>query len=279
MKFRQYINADEFQNDVLEILLKDEVLNNLPIGILVDGNREYASDWLMSTVTDDNDEIKLIAICTKPFNILLCKPSDSSIDNSVEFLAKQLKAINFVPPGIVAPQELAEGFAKAYCGYNNRLYMIMTLMKLDRLAPYKQSPGFCRMLNEDDLVYTPNWEHAFCVDCNIPPYTFSQSHERVKSRIGKNIHYIWEDGLPVAQAVLGRNTPTSAAISWVYTPPEHRGKGYATSVVAELSKNILESGKNSCCLFADSANPASQAVYRKLGYYDVCEFFEIKFDM
>ena len=286
MKFRRYRDADEFKIDVLSILLEDEVLNNLPIGILIDGNKEYAADWLMATVTDDNGEIDLIAVCTKPFNLLLCKPSGSSgssgskNNNSIEFLAGELKSINFSPPGIVAPKELAEPFANAYCrNIKSKLYMIMTLMKLDELIDHKKVPGFCRMLNEDDLEYTPDWEHHFCIDCRIPVYTHSESYERIKTRIGKNIHYIWEDRLPVSQAVWGRNTPNSAAISWVYTPPEHRGKGYATAVVAELSKSILESGKTSCCLFADTANPASQAVYRKLGYYDVCEFYEIKFDM
>jgi len=279
MRFQRYSNVDEFQNDVLDILLENEVLNNLPIGILLDGNREYASDWLMATVNNKNDEIELIAICTKPFNLLVCKPQKSENEKAVEFLANQLKSIGFNPPGIIAPQNLAQGFARAYCGNTGgNLHMTMVLMQLDKLAEYEKATGFCRMLNENDLSYTPKWELAFCIDCSIPVYTLAESHDRLKSRIGKNIHYIWEDGKPVAQAVLGRNTPNSAAISWVYTPPEYRGKGYATSVVAELSKNILSSGKASCCLFADAANPASQAVYRKLGYYDVCEFDEIKFD-
>jgi hypothetical protein len=153
----------------------------------------------------------------------------------------------------------------------------MVIMKLEELSEYNKAPGFCRMLCEDDISFTPLWEHAFCVDCSLPTYKLSESEERIKARIGKNIHYMWVDGQPVAQAVFGRNTPNGAAISWVYTPPEYRGRGYATSVVAELTKNILAGGKSFCCLFADAANPASCAVYRKLGFIDVCEVDELKF--
>jgi len=151
-------------------------------------------------------------------------------------------------------------------------------MRLDKLAEYKKAPGFCRMLTEDDLTFTPSWEHAFCVDCHLPEFTFAENEARIRTRLGKDSHFIWEDGQPVAQAVFGRETPNGAVVNWVYTPPMYRGCGYATSVVAELSDTLLKRGKNFCCLFADADNPISRGVYSKLGYYDVCRFDQIKFD-
>jgi len=78
-------------------------------------------------------------------------------------------------------------------------------------------------------------------------------------------------------AVSGRNTQNGAVVTNVYTPPHYRGKGYATSVVAQLSKDLLERGNKFCCLFADALNPISCGVYRKIGYKDVCVYDEIKF--
>ena len=128
------------------------------------------------------------------------------------------------------------------------------------------------------MSFTPSWEQAFCIDCHTPVFTLSENEERIRTRIGKDTHFIWEDGQPVSQAVYGRDTPNGAVVNWVYTPPQYRGHGYATSVVAELSKSLFDRGKLFCCLFADADNPASRSVYRKLGYYDVCEFEEILFD-
>jgi hypothetical protein len=288
MKFNRYVDVDLFVADVLDILLVDEARNNLLLGILIDSKRDNAENWLLSTVTGDDGGILLIAVCTMPFNLLLRACEDSVGSGAVQLLVSELRHIGFKPPGVIAERKLARQFADAYCSkpgfggsgqssFNSAWKMTMVIMKLEELSGYKKAPGFCRMLCEDDISFTPLWEHAFCVDCSLPTYKLSESEERIRARIGKNIHYIWVDGGPVAQAVLGRNTPNGAAISWVYTPPEYRGRGYATSVVAELTKNILASGKSFCCLFADAANPASCSVYRKLGYIDVCEVDEIKF--
>jgi len=308
---KRYADVDEYKADVLDIMLKDEVRNNLLISILVDGTRDHIDNWFMATVSDDHDKIVLIALCTKPFPLLLCElsvvhgsepvvvPESVRHNGPVEFLAEELRRSGFMPSGVLAVDSLAGCFADAFCDVidsgadadagtaeasgmgvtiKQRFHMTMILMKLEKLAEYTKASGFCRMLNESDLSYTPYWENAFCIDCRVPVYTILESEKRIKTRLGMNIHYIWQDNVPVAQAVLGRNTPNGAAISWVYTPVEFRGKGYATSVVAELSKAILGSGKSFCCLFADASNPASCAVYHKLGYYDVCRFDDIKFE-
>ena len=281
MVFRRYSDIESFKTDVLDILLEDEVRNNLPVSIVQNSSKFYNENWLLATVADEQGVIVLIAICTLPYNILLYKPvkTEDADGQLMHFLASQLKQINFKPPGVLAESDLARCFANAYCGHDKYdLKMTMMLMQLDKLTDYKTAPGFSRVLNEDDLSYTPSWEHAFSVDCTQPLHAHAKIYEQIKSRLGKNIHFIWEDGKPVAQAVQGRVTPNGAAITYVYTPPEFRGNGYATSVVAEVSKSALDQGKRFCYLFADVANPVSCAVYHKLGYYDVCLFDEIKFD-
>jgi len=284
LKFQRYDDVETFKNVVYDILLEDEVQNNLPISIILNSSKFNPVDWLLATVTDDRGKIALIAICTLPFNLLLYEPIGSETETvpcleTVDFLASELKRIGFVPPGVLATSELSRCFADAFCGGKNyKLKMTMKLMRLDKLIEHKEAPGFCRVLTEDDLSYTPLWEHEFCIDCGLTTYTYTDNLERIKSRLDKDIHYIWQDVEPVAQAVYGRETPNGAAINWVYTPPQYRGRGYATSVVAMLTKSLLIRGKKFCYLFADAANPASCAVYHKLGYYDVCLFDEIKFD-
>ncbi|GAH16253.1 unnamed protein product, partial [marine sediment metagenome] len=53
------------------------------------------------------------------------------------------------------------------------------------------------------------------------------------------------------------DTPNGQKIGYVYTRKHERKKGYATSVVARLSENILSSGKKFCFLFTDLMNPTS----------------------
>ena len=56
----------------------------------------------------------------------------------------------------------------------------------------------------------------------------------------------------------------------VYTPPEHRGKGYATALVAEVSRRVLARGHR-VCLYTDRGNPVSNHVYASIGFEPVLD--------
>ena len=74
-----------------------------------------------------------------------------------------------------------------------------------------------------------------------------------------------------------RPTPNGIAVNLVYTPPEKRGRGYATACVAGVSQRQLDGGKTFCTLFTDLANPTSNAVYQRVGYQPLADFAEITF--
>lgn len=152
-------------------------------------------------------------------------------------------------------------------------------MRLDKINDIPKATGFCRSLKKDDLFYVPYWEHSFGEECQVEVFDIPTNAKRIKSRLGKDTHYMWEDGHPVSQAVNIRNTPNGGGINCVYTPPHYRGKGYASSVVAELSQSLLERGYKFCYLFADAQNPISCGIYHKLGFYDLCVFDEIGFEL
>ena len=52
----------------------------------------------------------------------------------------------------------------------------------------------------------------------------------------------------------------------VYTPPEHRGRGYGGAVTAAVTQAALDAGADDVVLFTDLANPTSNALYQRLGY-------------
>ena len=89
--------------------------------------------------------------------------------------------------------------------------------------------------------------------------------------------HLLNNGL-VAMAACNRQTPHTASISLVYTPPKHRGKGYGTRVVACLSKQLLASGKRACNLYADLHNPTSTSIYQKLGYVRIGDNVSYRFN-
>ena len=263
---------------MLPVLLEDEVVNNLFISLLRRESTRQTSKWQYVTVVSADGGIRLAALYIEPFDLLLYEPGSAGNSDAALCLSQELKRIGCAPPGVMAKSQLAKRFSEAFSrGGITKHYMTITAMRLDALSDYTKASGICRTLENRDLFFAPYWERAFSEDCRTKAFTISENLNRLMTRLGKGTHYIWEDGVPVSQAVHGRDTPNGAVINGVYTPPHYRGHGYATSVVAELSASLLERGKSFCCLFADTDNPAACNIYRKLGYYDVGELEVIKF--
>ena len=52
----------------------------------------------------------------------------------------------------------------------------------------------------------------------------------------------------------------------MYTPPDCRRRGYASSLVAAITQQQLDEGRRFCFLFTDFANPTSNKIYQAVGY-------------
>ena len=91
---------------------------------------------------------------------------------------------------------------------------------------------------------------------------------------------MWEDENGQVVTMAGRSRPTrhGATVNSVYTPPELRGKGYASNCVAALSQLILDSGKRFASLFTDLSNPTSNYIYQKMGYRHLLDYDDIVFE-
>ena len=81
--------------------------------------------------------------------------------------------------------------------------------------------------------------------------------------------YLWEDGEVASLAGIGSPTPHGVRVGPVYTPPDRRGRGYASALVAGISQAALDAGRTFCFLFTDLANPTSNHIYETIGYRPV----------
>jgi len=73
-------------------------------------------------------------------------------------------------------------------------------------------------------------------------------------------------------------TQHGEAISYVYTPPQFRRRGYATAMVAHLSQVLLDEGKRFCTLYTDLSNPTSNRIYQEIGYKPVADVVDLLFE-
>ena len=124
-----------------------------------------------------------------------------------------------------------------------------------------------------------DWICDFVVEARLPPEERERVRTRFMPRMQRGLVRVWDDGALVSLAAYGEiegdSGPGAARIGPVYTPPAHRGRGYASGLVAVLSRELLQGGKRAIFLTTDLANPISNGIYEKIGYRraaDHCEY-------
>ncbi|GHJ57860.1 N-acetyltransferase [Nocardioides sp. OK12] len=152
----------------------------------------------------------------------------------------------------------------------------LRLFELRELVDPRPGPGRARVAGPDDLDLVAAWAAAFSVDADEQGGREPEPGEHLdrawtRDRLASGLLWVWEvDGVPVH---FSARTPARFGVSRigpVYTPREHRGRGYASALVAHLSRAVLDEGARPT-LFTDQANPVSNRVYQALGYEAVTD--------
>lgn len=180
-------------------------------------------------------------------------------------------------PGVGGPREPAQAFANAWARLTGaRLTTSMEMGRYD-LPTRPRLPfeveGAMRVAGVDDLGLVQAWAAGF--HAAVEPGRGNAPSLRGQVKAGRVA--LWEvAGRPVSMASASSANGGTTRISWVWTPPERRGHGYASAVVAALSRARMDAGER-CLLFTDLANPTSNAIYQALGYRRVGDSVAIDF--
>lgn len=88
--------------------------------------------------------------------------------------------------------------------------------------------------------------------------------------------WLWRKEQPVSMVIASEPIEKVVRFSGVYTPPEHRRRGYAEAAVHRLSTHLQREGLQ-CILYTDLGNPTSNSLYRRIGYRAVGEALRYRF--
>ena len=173
--------------------------------------------------------------------------------------------------GIVGPDDSALRLAKR-CENLGIVFEgshAYSILELDRPARFPGAPGRARQVGGEDEAMFGAFMAAFLREAM--PYEPVPTAERIATEAKSGRYLFWTvDDVPVSMAGKVRETATLAAISCVYTPPEHRARGYAASLTAALCERLFAEGKRVLCLHTELANPYSDHCYAKIGFRHVC---------
>lgn len=255
-------------------LEREEAANNLLLGLLYllqDAERTgaSASDCLMAAV-EEEDGSPVLVLLLNALNLIVAGQGAGVPDAANQALA-MLAASGREVPGVVGPPAAAERLA---CGWGDLrqltpyVKMEQRIYRLDKVEPPAEAPGKLVQASADELELVADWYARFADEID-EPMTAGDAWKKAQASIASSSVYLWRDGGFVSMAKKARATRHGVVVSLVYTPPESRGKGYASNCVAALSQRLLDSGYRFCSLYTDLANPTSNAIYTRIGYRPV----------
>ena len=283
-KLFTFSNARAFLDHAQAALEADEAANSLILGVcfrLLEIPEPEAGEICLKVIEDERG-LALAAMMTPPHNLSLSGHT-FDLDYTLGLLVSELASERWAIPGVLAPTLIARGFAEKWSERSqtgSHFTGRLDLFELRQAPPDALAsavPGHLRPAGEQELALIARWCYQFALEIfkSIDKWGV---RGMAKQRIHAGDIFVWEDGgRPVSMAMKNRPTGHSIAISYVYTPPELRGKGYATACVGELSRRLLRSGWKFCTLFVDPNNLPAYRAYQKIGYQLVKEFSEYVF--
>lgn len=255
-------------------LEQDESENNRPLGYayrLAEDPHTYDSEPPLLLSILEHGKAVGVAIMTRPYRIIVSRIG-TKVEAAVVPLVRHLREIDAQISEIIGPTAEAQAFSDCWVegtlDVSARISMRLRIFEARSVADLPLSPGKLRLARPEDHPLMAHWIADYTETVG-KPISFDIAKSWTEALIQNQQLHIWDIEGPVSIAAVDRPTRNGIAIHSVYTPPEHRNKGYATSSVLLLTQKMLTDRYSFCCLYTDLSNPTSNSIYVKIGYVPV----------
>ncbi len=258
-------DADEFAARV-GALLTARVDTNILASVL-QGARQavYGDERPLFAYGTEAGHVVCAALRTPPWG-LLCGPLPHG---AAEPLLERWLSHDPEPPWVSAVPDTARAVAEAWerlTGGRAELQLSEAMHVCEEvLDPPRPANGRLRVAGAEDRERLLAWTRAFLAEA-LPGQRGGDPAPALGLRLAAGRVFVWEDGDSVCTVTATTPIAGLARINNVYTPPEHRRRGYASSAVAAVTRRVLASEAPRCMLYTDLANPTSNKIYAEVGY-------------
>jgi len=274
-----YLHASDFLARVRAELERHEVLNSLPLGIALHLQKfpEHIETPPYLATVEEEGKLVVAAVMTPPVRLIIASNQGDGFDAAFALLIHNLREQGRAVPGVIGPAALSNRFVQAWSSQTGEaayLRIRERLFELTHVITPRSRPGSLRLATLDETALVGRWFKDFEEEALHTSLSEEEAIADARTRIGNGEVYFWvlPDGAVVSMAGTARPVSRVISVNSVYTPPEQRGHGYASRMVATLSQHLLDSGWERCTLFTDLSNPTSNTIYQQIGYQPVQDF-------
>ena len=261
-----------------------EAANSLPFGIsdtLIRSPEIFPTYYF--ALVQEGERILLASLMTPPYNLILGYIPDAEalsekLDQALDLLARDVQRSYPQLPGVMGQTGVAEQFARRWQALSGQSYELLfheRAFSLSAVRPMTPPSGALVRATAADRDLLVRWTLDFGEEA-LGDSDLAEAERTVDARLGDGDPqarglYLWVDGAPVSMAGYTGPTPHGIRVGPVYTPPELRGRGYASALVAQMSQALLDGGRSFCFLFTNLANPTANHIYEEIGYEAVVD--------
>lgn len=272
MRIHRFASAADFLALAESALLAAEVENNLILGLAYALAKRTPNAGELTpyfaAATDDAGRVVMCAFRTLPGKVGVTR---ALRPEALRPLADDVWRACPDATSVIGPRPTVDTFANEFASVSRAVAALHANQRLYELRavvpPAQPAAGRLRVARAEDASRLVEWATAFFAAIREP----GGAEGFVRSHLDDGSLVVWDDEGIVAMAAAAGRTMHAARIGFVYTPPERRGRGYASALVAALSQRLLDEGRSRCCLYTDLANPTSNAIYQRLGYTALCD--------
>jgi hypothetical protein len=289
MKIIRFRDAARFAETAVPVLQEHEAENNLPIGIIENiAAGEYSgNEAFMATVQAGGDTVAAVVVRTPPFPVVVAYTPKAADPDVVGLLVEELgTTYGEEIAGFNADTRVGTSYVDAWSARTGQKPVVHMRLRIYRCRQVARPPdvaGAARTAGEQDAATIHRLMDGFYREAlpeEYDPRHIDQIvHRALAADPARRGILLWENaGQVVSMAAYGGPTPRGIRVSAVYTPPEHRRRGYAGACVAALTDGLLRGGREFCFLFTDLSNPTSNRIYQNIGYKPVSDHVYWKFE-
>mgnify|MGYP001552848651 CR=1 FL=1 len=273
MIIRSYRHAQEFLARIQPVLEENEISNSLMLGLSMRlaQNPDHNSTIFRSI----HDELGVIAAAMQtPARGLLVYAHRPDVTDAFSMIVADYFQNHRNPIGVVGPKTIAQRFAQLWqvvSGEEPRIFQNQRLYQCTAVTNFDLVPGKLRKAFKKEIPMLIDWAMEFSKFTPENP-TEAALEKALHNDIENGSLFVWTEANQ-AVCMLKKNRPTTStiAISYVFTPKELRGRGYATAAVHTLTNRLLKEGYKACTLFTDLNNPTANGIYQRIGYQPVVD--------
>ncbi len=281
MNIKEYDNARAFLDDYEAVLLEQESVSQLVLYSAYHCCRNQVIDNAIFGAVLEEDNIQLLFCNVMPYNLVVYALKKDNLQQACIFLADYFGENHLAMNGINARFDVCQSFMEEIKKHQNYTFVEklgMDIMEIREVNEIKPIEGSYRIAIPNEAKLVAEWIIEFQLEAKTSEMDYEAALLKAEQLIADGkVHFLeCPEHEVVTMAVAGRKLAHGIAITYVFTPEEYRGKGYAAANIYYLSKELLEEGNKFCTIFVDKKNPLSFRAYEKVGYQVVEEIYEYK---